>query len=129
MSRSEEEARNLAIATEMYNTVIVPFDSAHLDRFFPSDYIQHSNLADDGREGLKTFLDEAKTRFPNAKIEIRRAFADGPYVIFHVWGRLEEGGPASAIVDIFRLEGGLIREHWEVIQEIPGAVQHGNGPF
>lgn len=129
MSRSEEETRNLAIATEMYNTVIVPFDSTHLDRFFPPDYIQHSSLADDGREGLRAFLDEAKRRFAGARIEIKRAFVDGSYVIFHVRGQLEPEGPASAIVDIFRLEGGLIQEHWEVIQDIPSAFRHGNSPF
>jgi len=129
MSRSEAEQRNLEIATQMYERVIIPFDSAHLARYVHPDYIQHSNLAADGRDGLRAFLDEAKSRFPNAKIEIKRAFVDGDYVIFQVAGQLEPGGAAAAIIDIFRMRDGLICEHWEAVQEIPAAFPHGNGPF
>lgn len=129
MAYTEQEQRNLAIATEMYEQVLMGFDDTQIDQYFPSDYIQHGALATDGLEGLRGFLKDAKVRFPNVNLNIVRAFADGDHVIFHVRGRLSPELPEAAIVDIFRLENNKIAEHWEVIQDVPETLLHDNGMF
>jgi predicted SnoaL-like aldol condensation-catalyzing enzyme len=126
-ARTARELRNLAIARGMYEDVLMGFDSTHLDRYIAPDYIQHGALAADGREALRAFLDDAKTRWPRARLEIRREFVDGDFVIFHVFGALEPQDRGSVIVDIFRIQGELIQEHWEAIQEIPETLAHSNG--
>jgi predicted SnoaL-like aldol condensation-catalyzing enzyme len=103
------------------------FDAA--SKYLGLRYIQHNPGAPDGIEGLKAFIALRKEKFPNAKSEIKRAFADGDYVILHVHGVREPGERGVAIVDIFRLENGKIVEHWDVVQPIPEKTANSNGMF
>jgi predicted SnoaL-like aldol condensation-catalyzing enzyme len=103
------------------------FDAA--SKFFGPHYIQHNPGAPDGIEGFKAFIALRKEKFPNAKSEIKRAFADGDYVILHVHAVREPGERGNAIVDIFRLENGKIVEHWDVVQPIPEKTANSNGMF
>lgn len=101
------------------------FDAAA--KHFGPKYIQHNPTAPDGIEGFKAFIAFRKDKFPNAKSEIKRAFAEGDYVILHVHGVREPGERGVAIVDIFRLENGKIVEHWDVVQPIPEKAANDNG--
>jgi predicted SnoaL-like aldol condensation-catalyzing enzyme len=92
-------------------------------------YKQHNPLVADGPEGLKAFIEFLKTNFPEARSEIKRAFADGDYVILHVHSIRPPNMRGRAIIEIFRLENGKIDEHWDVIQEIPEESANPNGMF
>ena len=46
-------------------------------------YRQHNPLIEDGMEGLRKFVARMKADRPDAHGEIKRAFADGDYVILH----------------------------------------------
>jgi predicted SnoaL-like aldol condensation-catalyzing enzyme len=96
---------------------------------FGNRYVQHNPGAPDGPEGLKAFLGFLKEKFPQSRSEIKRVFADGDYVILHVHAVREPGTRGSAIVDIFKLEGGKIVEHWDVVQPIPDKAANNNGMF
>ena len=54
--------------------------------------------------------------------------ADGDLVWLHVRTTTGDGKPL-AIVDIFRVEGGRIVEHWDVIQPVPERAANENGMF
>ena len=56
---------------------------------------------------------------PTSSVEIKRVLADGDFGILHVHLRLHPDDRGRAAVEIFRLEGGKIAEHWDVIQSIP----------
>src|SRR5437879_1340709 len=103
------------------------FDAAA--KFSGPHYIQHNPTAPDGIEGFKAFLGFLREKFPDSRSEIKRAFADGDYVILHVHSVREKGARGRAIVDIFRLESGKIVEHWDVVQEIPEKAANTNGMF
>src|SRR4051794_36416145 len=103
------------------------FDAAA--KFFGPHYIQHNPTAPDGIEGFKAFLGFLREKFPDSRSEIKRAFADGDYVILHVHSVREKGTRGRAIVDIFRLENGKIVEHWDLVQEIPEKAANSNGMF
>ena len=103
------------------------FDAAA--KFFGPRYIQHNPTAPDGIEGFKAFLGFLREKFPDAHSEIKRAFAEGDFVILHVHSVREKGTRGRAIVDIFRLENGKIVEHWDVVQEIPEKPANANGMF
>ena len=92
-------------------------------------YRQHNPLIEDGMEGLRKFVARMKADRPDAHGEIKRAFAEGDYVILHVHGMREPGDRGVAIVDIFRLENGKIVEHWDVVQPIPEKTANSNGMF
>src|SRR3954468_1129829 len=103
------------------------FDAA--SKFLGPLYIQHNPTAPDGIEGFKAFLGFLREKFPDSHSEIKRAFAEGDFVIFHVHSVREKGTRGRAIVDIFRLENGKIVEHWDVVQDIPEKPANSNGMF
>jgi predicted SnoaL-like aldol condensation-catalyzing enzyme len=93
-------------------------------------YRQHNPLIEDGIEGLKKFFAGILSNHPDARGEIKRVFADGDHVILHShWHGLSDNPRGEAVVDIFRLEGGKVLEHWDVIQPIPETSANANTMF
>ena len=91
-----------------------------------SPYRQHNPLIEDGMEGLRKVV----TWLTHARHEIKRVFADGDHVILHShWHGLSDNPRGEAVVDIFRLEGGKVLEHWDVIQPIPETSANANTMF
>jgi len=125
---AQEEA-NKKVVVDFYEKAINQKDFEAASQHFGNRYVQHNPGAPDGPEGLKAFLGFLKERFPQSRSEIKRVFADGDYVILHVHAVREPGTRGSAIVDIFKLEGGKIVEHWDVVQPIPDKAANNNGMF
>lgn len=129
MGRTIEEQANLDHVLAMYRDVLIALDSSRVDDYIRSDYIQHSMLAEPGVQALKDWLDARRVDSPDAVQTIHRAFADGDHVIVHVHVIRWKGDPGFAVVDIFRMEGGMIAEHWDVLQEVPTTPINPNGMF
>jgi predicted SnoaL-like aldol condensation-catalyzing enzyme len=85
--------------------------------------------AADGPEGLKAFLGFLREKFPQYHSDIKRAFADGDYVILHVHNIPTPGARGRAIMDIFKFENGKVVEHWDVAQDIPENPRNNNTMF
>ena len=124
-----QEQANLKAVLELYEKALNQHDFEGSAQYLGSRYVQHNPFAEDGPEGLKKFIEWRKQNLPNAKSVIKRAFADGDYVILHVHSVREKDTRGRAIVDIFRLENGKIVEHWDVVQEIPEKAANTNGMF
>jgi predicted SnoaL-like aldol condensation-catalyzing enzyme len=120
---------NKRIATEFYDAAINRKDFAAASRYLGSAYRQHNPTAADGAEGLRSFIDFLKARFPNQRGEIKRVIAEGDLVVLHVHSTRGDDTPGRAIVDIFRIENGKVVEHWDVIQDIPAQAANANGMF
>lgn len=127
--QTAQEARNKQVVLDFYEKGLNQRDFAAAAVHFGDRYIQHNPGAPDGIEGFRGFLAMLKERFPNGRSEVKRAFADGDFVILHVHAMREPGTRGSAIVDIFRLENGKIVEHWDVIQPVPETAANPNGMF
>jgi predicted SnoaL-like aldol condensation-catalyzing enzyme len=104
-------------------------DYEESEKYLGPYYKQHNPMAEDGKEGLKKFIEWRKKALPNAKSVIKRIFADGDYVIVHVHSIREPGTRGVAIIDIYRLEDGKVVEHWDVIQDIPENPRNNNTMF
>ncbi|NUP65938.1 MAG: nuclear transport factor 2 family protein [Nonomuraea sp.] len=50
------------------------------------------------------------------EVEIQHVLADGDHVMMHSRRRLPDGGPEIVVVDLWRLDDGLIAEAWEIIE-------------
>jgi predicted SnoaL-like aldol condensation-catalyzing enzyme len=120
---------NKRIAQEFYDAAINRKDYAAASQYLGSGYKQHNPTAADGPEGLKGFIDFLKMRFPNQRGEVKRVIAEGDLVVLHVHSTRGDGTPGRAIVDIFRIDGGKVVEHWDVIQDIPAQAANPNGMF
>jgi predicted SnoaL-like aldol condensation-catalyzing enzyme len=129
MSRTSQEEANLALVLEMFEAVLNPMDSSAVDRFISPGYIQHNQMAEPGRDGLKRFLDMIRAETPEAVHDIKRAFVDGDHVTVHYHVRRWPGDSGWAVIDIFRVEDGLIAEHWDVMQDVAEGGPNPNSPF
>jgi predicted SnoaL-like aldol condensation-catalyzing enzyme len=121
--------RNKKIVTALYNAALNEKDFDKARQYLGEKYTQHNPVAADGPEGLKAFIGFLREKFPNNKSEIKRIFAEGDYVIVHVHAMREAGTRGFAIIDIFRLEGDKVVEHWDAVQPIPEKAANNNGMF
>ncbi|WP_408598479.1 nuclear transport factor 2 family protein [Pseudomonas sp. PLMAX] len=118
---------NKKVVLEFYDAALNKKDADKASSYLGSNYIQHNPMAHDGAEGLKGFIGFLKATFPDAKIEMKRAFTDGDHVILHSHATMVPGTRGAAVMDIFRLEDGKIVEHWDVVQDIPEKSENKNG--
>jgi predicted SnoaL-like aldol condensation-catalyzing enzyme len=126
---TQQAEMNKKTVLEFYEKGLNQKDFEAASRYFGPRYTQHNPNAADGPEGFKAFLQFLREKFPNSHSEVKRAFADGDYVILHVHTVREPGTRGVAIVDIFKLENGKVVEHWDVVQPIPEKSANSNGMF
>lgn len=129
MARDAAEQANHELVLEMYHKVLIAMDSGAVDRYIAPGYVQHSSLAEPSVAALKGFLDRIRTESPDARQTIHRSFVDGDHVITHTHVVRWPGDAGLAVVDIFRVEGGMIVEHWDVIQDVPESPVNSNSMF
>ena len=113
MSRSIEE-QNKATVLKAFDTLFNKCDYAAAEKFWSSDYIQHSAHIERGRDGLFNLV---KASPPTMKYESGVILAQGEWVIVH--GRFSKFGlPVNWIAaDILRVKEGILLEHWDVVQD------------
>jgi predicted SnoaL-like aldol condensation-catalyzing enzyme len=113
MANSSEEPR-IQIVLQAFDTLFNKRDYAAAERFWSQRYIQHSAHIAPGRDGL---FDLVKSLPATLRYENHLAAASGDFVILH--GRFSGHGlPAAWVVaDIVRMEGDVLAEHWDVIQD------------
>jgi len=113
MSKVIEE-KNKALALEAFDTLFNQRDYVAAERYWSFKYIQHSAHIAPGREGLFNLI---RSIPPTLKYEPGTIVADRDFVIVH--GRFSGfGQPVNWIAaDIVRIEGGILVEHWDVIQD------------
>ena len=92
-------------------------------------YIQHNPLAETGRDAAIKFLEPFFATHPDIHYTIARIIADGNLVVVHSHGVFAAGERGLAIVDILRVEGCKVMEHWDVVQPVPEKSANTNGMF
>jgi predicted SnoaL-like aldol condensation-catalyzing enzyme len=102
-----------------YQAALIDKDVEKTREYLGDTYAQHNPAVADGPEGLLRFVQFRRERFPQARNEIKRVIAEGDLVALHVHSVLVPGTPGRRIVDIFRVEGEKVVEHWDVIENIP----------
>jgi predicted SnoaL-like aldol condensation-catalyzing enzyme len=113
MIKSSEDPR-VQTVLKAFDTLFNKRDYASAERFWSPRYIQHSAHIAPGRDGL---FDLVRSLPATLRYENHLAAASGDFVILH--GRFSGHGlPAAWVVaDIVRMEGDVLAEHWDVIQD------------
>ncbi|NRA31262.1 MAG: nuclear transport factor 2 family protein [Parvularculaceae bacterium] len=97
----------------------------------PEKYLQHNSGIADGLDGLGAALQFFAEQGLVMEYEtVHKVLGQGNFVLSMSEGRFGKGDHV-AFFDLFRLEDGLIVEHWDVIQEIPPRSEwkNDNGKF
>jgi predicted SnoaL-like aldol condensation-catalyzing enzyme len=92
-------------------------------------YIQHNPMAETGRDAAIAFLEPFFVANPGVSYSIKRIIADGNLVAVHAHGKMSAEDRGFAVVDIVRVEGCKVVEHWDVIQEIQENPVNPNSMF
>ncbi|WP_216850454.1 nuclear transport factor 2 family protein [Acidisoma sp. L85] len=106
-----EENKKVALA--VLKGAFIDRDLSVVGRLFAPDYVQHNPTLPNGPPPLAAMFASFPVDF---KYEPGMTVADGDLVMVH--GRYTGWGPKPLIaVDIFRVTGGKVVEHWDVMQE------------
>lgn len=99
-----------------------------LSRLLREDFMEHSPGNPSGRDAFIEFI--RTSPLVTARLDLKRVIADDTYVVLHYHlTRPGDRGPGEAVVDIWRLEDGLIVEHWDTVQPVAAAADIPNGMF
>jgi steroid delta-isomerase-like uncharacterized protein len=110
-------------------------DEAEFDAVMAEDYIQHNHLGN-GREPVKKMVAGLRRAFPDLKVIAEDMVAEGDRVVARVTitgthqGRflgVDATGKPITIrsVDIWRIENGRLKEHWDVVDRLDFMQQMG----
>ena len=105
---------NKALVLEAFDTLFNKRDYKAAERYWSSNYIQHSAHIPPGRDGLFNLIRNLPATL---KYEPGTIVAEGDYVIVH--GRFSNTGrPRNWIsADVVRVADGVLAEHWDVLQD------------
>ncbi len=113
MTKTTQEA-NKALVLEAFDTLFNKRDYEAAERYWSSNYIQHSAHIAPGRDGLFSLV---RSTPPTLKYEPGLIVAENDYVMVH--GRFSGiGRPRNWIAaDVVRVAAGVLMEHWDVLQD------------
>lgn len=90
-------------------------------------FIQHNPHLDNGLEALAGFLPHLfNNMMPEGTWEVKRVIAENDLVVVHSLAKATPHALGMAVVDIFRVEGDKIVEHWDVTTDVPEQTVSGN---
>lgn len=91
--------------------------------------VPHDPAVTSGKEAFAAFFRGPEgQRLLASTSEVVRTLADGDLVALH--SRIvADPGAELAAVDILRVRDGMVVEHWDVVQPVPGSLPHPHGMF
>ncbi len=111
---TNSEEKNKKLVLEAFDTLFNKRDYKAAEKYWSSNYVQHSPHIQPGRDGLFNLIrgTPASLRYEPGLI-----LANDDHVIVH--GRFSNIGlPKNWIAaDIVRIAGGVLVEHWDVLQD------------
>jgi len=117
---------NKQIVYEAITGLFIRRDASVLDTHFHPDYKQHNPTIGSGVAALRALAPKLS---PNLRYEPGMIVEDGDIVMIH--GRYVGWAEKPLVaVDIFRVQGGKLVEHWDVLQEeVPAAATASGNPM
>ncbi|NRB00695.1 MAG: nuclear transport factor 2 family protein [Rhodobacteraceae bacterium] len=109
------------IVLEYTKQVLQEREFGALDQFVSADLVQHAPEIASGRDGLANWLHSDDAGHYEMLFQI---IGQGDFVV--TYGKRHAGGKDIAIFDLYRVEGGLIVEHWANAEEISPREALGN---
>jgi len=113
---------NKQLILDVYTKVFGQSDTTFADSVIAENYIQHNPMVKTGKIGFMEFLERLKQmpKPENPKKPFMRLICEDNFVVVH--SQIEFMGKEIATVELYRIENGLISEHWDASQEIVDSV-------
>jgi predicted SnoaL-like aldol condensation-catalyzing enzyme len=116
--------QNKALVLKAFDALFNQRDYETARQFWSPDYIQHSAHIAPGREGLFQLIESLPTTL---RYENQLIVGEGDYVI--AFGRFSGHGRERSWIaaDVVRFENGLLKEHWDVLQDEATRAESASG--
>ena len=123
---------NKKVARDFIENVLLGHEMDKLTTYInPTKYIQHNPAVADGLDGFGAAMKYfAENSLVMEYTKLHKVLGQGNFVLTMSEGKFGKG-ELTAFYDLFRIENGLIVEHWDVIAPIPAKSEwkNTNGKF
>ena len=131
VSNTNKTEVNKILVKDFVKEILINGKFKKLSKYFNgNEYIQHNPQISDGLSGLIQALENLASQGIMIKYEkIHRVLGEGNFVLVVSEGKF--GKKLTSFYDLFRVENGKIKEHWDVIETIPPRTEwkNENGKF
>lgn len=123
------EEANRALVVEFYDQFFNKHQVEQAARVVADGYIQHNPDVPDGKAPFVGYFEGFFKENPQSRARIVRSATAGDMVYLHVHSTTGPDDRGQAVIDIFRVDNGMIVEHWDVIQDVPAEAANDNTMF
>lgn len=110
------EQKNKEVIKKFYQEFFNDHIVESADKYVREDYVQHNPGVEQGREGLKTAFAQKFIEHPEFALDIKMLIAEDNMVAVYLKNVDPQGNTRCRVVDIYRLEDGMLAEHLDVLQ-------------
>ncbi|MGM3390007.1 ester cyclase [Stutzerimonas stutzeri] len=125
----EAEEANRALVVKFYDQFFNKHQVELAARVVADDYKQHNPDVPDGKAPFTAYFAGFFKENPESRARIVRSATADDLVYLHVHSTKGPHDRGQAVIDIFRVDRGVIVEHWDVIQDVPAEAANGNTMF
>ena len=98
-------------------------------QFVALDFRHHNPFYEGSASSLSVGMEENARQNPDMIFDVKRAIAEGDFVVVHSHVRQRPGDVGAVVVHIFRFENGRIAELWDIGQPITDESANQYGMF
>jgi predicted SnoaL-like aldol condensation-catalyzing enzyme len=98
-------------------------------KFVDAGFRHHNPFFEGSASALMAGMEENTRQNPGKVLEVKRAIAEGDWVVVHSHVRQNPAELGAGVVHIFRFEAGLIVELWDIGQPVPEKSPNRFGMF
>lgn len=126
---TEEEYKNAEVVCDFVQHLMNDHDFGYIEENYGNHpYKQHNQSMTDGLKGVLQVVSSFAKKYPDYTYDVKHIYVDGPFVTVHSHAtnnRKHRGNPQKGlnIMDVWKVEDGVIKEHWDAVQPIHGAMR------
>ncbi|MFV0362037.1 MAG: ester cyclase [Suipraeoptans sp.] len=109
---------NKELIISFYQEFFNNHDIESAKKYVAEDYIQHNPGVLQGRQGLMDGFREKFISDPDFKLRIEKLIAEDDMVVVYLKNIDTKGNTKCRVVDIYRIQNGMLAEHWDVLQPV-----------
>lgn len=130
-SQRDSEAANKTVALHVSRALLGNTDLRELGRYIAPQLIAHDPAMPNGRNGMLAAIEALRRSLPGHALSVKHALADRDLVLVHSHLSATPANEFSGInrIDIYRLERGMVVEHWNLRGDAPASSVSGNSAF
>jgi predicted ester cyclase len=134
--RTSQEERNKGLIRSFIQEIFNEHELSTIEKYFGNDSVEGSPQTGKGGGGFKQFLTDFFKAFPDWQANIEHVIAENELVVIFLNGSGTQKGEFHGIpptnkpvnirsADLYRIEGGIITGHWDVVDQLKLLKQTG----